>query len=200
MAAIGLFPLGIVLFPTEQIPLHIFEPRYRELIGECRRDETAFGLVNAGEDDGLRRIGTFAHVLEAEELDDGRLNIVVEGRDRFRIVEETTGRAFVTATVEPVTDSDDPAPAELAEQALTLFDRLVALTGTEIDRPEIGHPQLSYAIGSHFELAPALKQGLLEELSERVRLEAIRTILEGSHEAIVARREIAARASTNGKH
>jgi len=82
---IGLFPLGIVLFPVEQIPLHIFEPRYRELIADCRRDEAPFGLVFA-DDDGMRQIGTFAHVVDVEELDDGRLNIIVEGRDRFRIV------------------------------------------------------------------------------------------------------------------
>ena len=66
--------------------------------------------------------------------------------------------------------------------------------------PPPTHPQLSYAIGGHFDLAADLKQGLLEELSERVRLEAIHTILEGSHEAIATRREIAAKAQRNGKH
>ena len=200
MPALGLFPLGIVLFPTEQIPLHIFEPRYRELIDECRRDESPFGLVFADDADGMRQVGTFAHVVDVEELEDGRLNIIVEGRDRFRILEETAGREFLTAEVEPLPDADDPAPGVLAEQSLTLFDRLVALTETDVERPTNDHPQLSYAIGGHFDLSPDLKQGLLEELSERVRLEAIHTILEGSHEAIATRREIASRAQRNGKH
>jgi ATP-dependent Lon protease len=197
---IGLFPLGIVLFPTEQIPLHIFEPRYRELIADCRREESPFGLVFADDSAGVRQIGTFAHVVDVEDLDDGRLNIIVEGRERFRIVEETAGRPFTTAEVERVPDTDDSASVELAEQALTLFDRLVALTETDVERPATDHPQLSYAIGGHFDLSADLKQGLLEELSERVRLEAIHSILEGSHEAIAARREIALRAQRNGKH
>ena len=76
---IGLFPLGLVLLPTEQVPLHIFEPRYRELIGECLEEEEPFGLVYA-DDDGLRRIGTLATVVEVtDRFEDGRLNIVVEG-------------------------------------------------------------------------------------------------------------------------
>lgn len=199
MSSLGLFPLGIVLFPTEQIPLHVFEPRYRELIGECRTGDVPFGLVLADDTDGVRRVGTFAHILDVEELADDRLNIIVEGRDRFRILAETAGRSFATAEVEVVPDAGVPAAAELVQQALDLFDSLVALTGTDVDRPATDHPQLSYAIGGHFDLSAELKQGLLEELSERVRLEAIRTILAGSHELISTRREISMRASKNGK-
>ena len=93
MEEIGLFPLGLVLLPTEQVPLHIFEPRYRELIAECLENEQPFGLVYA-DDDGLRRTGTFASVVEVvDQFEDGRLNIVVEGGDRFRLVELTDGSA-----------------------------------------------------------------------------------------------------------
>ena len=89
MAELGLFPLGIVLLPTEQIPLHIFEDRYQELIGECLDEEREFGLIFADED-GLRELGTRAAVTEVlERFDDGRLNIVVEGRERFRLLELT---------------------------------------------------------------------------------------------------------------
>jgi len=196
---LGLFPLGIVLFPTEQIPLHIFEPRYRELIGECRDTGAPFGLVLADETDGVRRIGTSAHLLDTEELEDGRLNIIVEGRERFRIAADTEGRSFATADVELVPDAGEPAPTELVEKTLDLFDRLVALTGAEVERPAVDHAQLSYAIGAHFDLSSELKQGLLEELSEHARLEAIHTILEGSHELITSRRELSSRASKNGK-
>src|SRR5215470_2935880 len=105
---IGLFPLGMVLLPTEQVPLHIFEPRYRELIGECLEEEREFGLVLA-DDDGIRDIGTRAAVTEVlERFDDGRLNVVVEGRERFRISELTGGRSFQTAEVEPIEDEADP--------------------------------------------------------------------------------------------
>ena len=63
MDEIGLFPLGLVLLPAEQVPLHIFEPRYRELIGESLEEETPFGVVYADED-GLRQVGTLATVTE----------------------------------------------------------------------------------------------------------------------------------------
>src|SRR6187551_2014182 len=97
---IGLFPLGIVLLPTELVPLHIFEPRYRELISECLEEEREFGLVLA-DDDGIRDVGTRAAVTEVlERFDDGRLNVVVEGRERFWISELTGGRSFQTAEVE----------------------------------------------------------------------------------------------------
>src|SRR5437763_1318581 len=74
---LGLFPLGIVLLPTERVPLHIFEPRYRERIGECIAEECEFGLVFADEN-GVRELGTRARVEEVlEQFDDGRMNIVV---------------------------------------------------------------------------------------------------------------------------
>ena len=112
MDEIGLFPLGLVLLPTEQVPLHIFEPRYRELIAECLEREQPFGLVYA-DDDGLRRTGTLATVVEVvDRFDDGRLNIVVEGGDRFRLVELTEGRSFHTGTIEPFSDRDDPPPPD----------------------------------------------------------------------------------------
>ncbi|MFN8222824.1 MAG: LON peptidase substrate-binding domain-containing protein [Gaiellales bacterium] len=200
MAAVGLFPLGIVLLPTEQVPLHIFEPRYRELIGECRNDGTPFGLVLVDDAGGIREVGTLAHILEAEELGDGRYNIVVEGRERFRILERTEGRSFMTAEVEPVSDVPSPPPGATITRALDLFDRLVALTGSDLERPAEGHPQLSYAIAGHFELDAEVKQRLLEELAETPRLDSVLELLERSYAAIVARREVAARAQTNGKH
>src|SRR3954452_21215921 len=109
MDEIGLFPLGLVLLPAEQVPLHIFEPRYRELIGESLEEETPFGVVYADED-GLRQVGTLATVTEVtERFADGRMNVVVEGGARFRLLELTEGRAFVTGRVEPVDDQHDPA-------------------------------------------------------------------------------------------
>ena len=125
MDEIGLFPLGIVLLPTEQIPLHIFEERYKELIGECLDQDEEFGLVLA-DDDGIRPVGTRAAVIEVtERLDDGRLNIVIEGRERFRLRELTEGRSFHTGDVEAIEDQDDPAEAADVEEALRLFAKLL---------------------------------------------------------------------------
>jgi Lon protease-like protein len=200
MSALGLFPLGIVLFPTEQIPLHIFELRYRELIDEALENEEPFGLVLADEEGGIRDVGTLAHVLDIERLEDGRMNIVVEGRERFAVTELSSDRSFHTAETAPFDDEDDPAGHALVERGLSLFARLVTLTDADIEAPDAGHPQLSYALAARFELAPEIKQPLLEERSERQRLEQVCEILEAAHAAIERQREIVRRAHTNGKH
>jgi Lon protease-like protein len=196
---VGLFPLGLVLLPTEQVPLHIFEERYRELIGECIDNEEPFGLVYA-DDDGLRRIGTLATVVEVtERFDDGRLNVVVEGGDRFRLDELTEGRSFHTGTIEPIADRDDPPSADDVKRGVGLFARLVELTGAEVDVPDETLEQPSFALASRFELAPELKLELLEETSERVRLLRLCEILETVAATVERQREIAEIASKNGK-
>ncbi len=199
MDEIGLFPLGIVLLPTEQIPLHIFEERYKELIGECLDQDEEFGLVLA-DDDGIRPVGTRAAVIEVtERLDDGRLNIVIEGRERFRLRELTEGRSFHTGDVEAIEDQDDPAEAADVEEALRLFAKLLELTGTDVETPEAEHPLLSFAIAARFELAPEIKQQLLQITSERERMKRVCEILAGAAETVERQREIAARAQRNGR-
>ncbi|MCZ7589382.1 MAG: LON peptidase substrate-binding domain-containing protein [Gaiella sp.] len=195
---IGLFPLGIVLLPTEQVPLHIFEPRYRELIAECLDNGKPFGLVYA-DDDGLRRTGTLASVVEVvERFDDGRLNIVVEGGERFRLLELTDGRSFHTGTVEPLADSGEAADPEDVTRGIRLFARLVELTGAEVEVPVDELEQPSFSLASRFELAPELKLELLEEESERVRLKRLCEILETVAAAVERQRETAELASRNG--
>jgi Lon protease-like protein len=199
MPELGLFPLGIVLLPTEQIPLHIFEDRYQELIAECLADEREFGLVFADEE-GLRELGTRAAVTEVlERFDDGRLNIVVEGRERFRLLELTSGRSFQTAVVEAVEDEPDPADPADEERALELFGRLVELTGAEVEPPSPGAEQLSFELAGRFEFAAELKQRLLGLTSERERVHMLAEVLEGAAQAVEREREIAERAATNGK-
>src|SRR5919206_3869885 len=119
MPDLGLFPLPLVLVPTERIPLHIFEPRYRELIAECVETEGEFGLVLATGDGAVHEIGTRARVAAVlETLDDGAMNIVVEGRERFRLLELTRGRSFQTGIVEDVFDDDEPVDGAEVERAL----------------------------------------------------------------------------------
>jgi Lon protease-like protein len=196
---LGLFPLGIVLLPTEQIPLHIFEDRYQELIGECLAQEREFGLVFA-DDEGLRDIGTRAAVSEVlEQFDDGRLNIVAEGRERFRLVELTEGRTFQTGLVEPVEDEPSEADPNDAERAVELFHRLVELTGAEVAEPRLEAEQLSFELAGRFEFAPELKQRLLQLTSERERMHLLAELLDGAAVAIQREREVAERAQRNGK-
>ena len=199
MDEIGLLPLGMFLLPTERVPLHIFEDRYQELIGECLADEREFGLIYA-DDDGLREIGTLAAVTEVlDRFDDGRLNVVVEGRERFRLLELTEGRSFQTGLVEPIEDEHDVADPEDAEHALELFHRLVELTGAEVEEPRLSAEQLSFELAGRFELAAGLKQQLLQLTSERERMSLLAELLAGAATAVEREREIADRAHGNGK-
>jgi Lon protease-like protein len=199
VSELGLFPLGLVLLPTEQIPLHIFEDRYQELVAECLDEEREFGLIYADEA-GLRDLGTRAAITEVlERFDDGRLNIVVEGRERFRLVELTEGRSFQTGVVEPVEEVHDPADPIDEERALDLFAQLVKLTGAEVEPPAPDVPQLSFALAGRFEFAAELKQRLLGLTSERERVHMLAEVLEGAAQAVEREREISERAATNGK-
>ena len=196
---IGLFPLGIVLLPTEQVPLHIFEPRYRELIGECISDDREFGLVLA-DDDGLRQVGTRAAVVEVvERFSDGRLNVVAEGGERFRLVELTSGRSFQTAEVETVDDQHDPGEPDDAEKVIELFQRLADIIGAEVEVPDVSSPQLSYQLAARFDFATELKQELLQETSERIRLKRLGALLEKAADVIERQQHVASRAQTNGR-
>jgi Lon protease-like protein len=198
MEEIGLFPLGIVLLPTERVPLHIFEPRYRELIGECLEQELEFGLVYADED-GVREHGTLAHVTDVlERFDDGRLNIVVEGRRRFRVAELTRGRAFLTALIEQIEDEADEVSDEVAARAAGSFRALAAVAGAEPGDPDERSPQLSFELAAQVELAPESKQRLLESRSEQERLELVAELLDATRQALIATRELGERAKRNG--
>src|SRR3954454_16789544 len=132
MPELGLFPLPIVLVPTERIPLHIFEPRYRELVDECIELGEEFGLVLATGDGAVHEIGTRARVAQVlDVLDDGSMNIIAEGGERFRLLELTSGRAFTTGVVEPVEDDDDPPSSADAERALEIFRELAEVSDSE---------------------------------------------------------------------
>ncbi len=199
MDEIGLFPLELVLLPTERVPLHIFEPRYRELIGECVEQGRPFGLVFA-DDDGVRDVGTLATVVEVvDRFPDGRLNVVVEGGERFRLIQLTEGRSFHTADVEALLDADDEAPTALVDRAVTLFERLLGLTGAEAEVPGTDGPlPLSYALAGRFELSAELKLELLRETSEAARLTRVCEILEGAAAELEHRRAVSERAQGNG--
>ena len=199
MDELGLFPLGIVLLPTEQLPLHIFEDRYKELVDECLEQNGEFGLVYA-DDDGLRDLGTRARVVEVlTRFEDGRLNILVEGGDRFRLVELTDGRSFSTGLVTAIEDVDDSAEAAAVDEALRLFGLLREVTETEVDVPEREVEQLSFALAGKVELPADDKLVLLAETSERLRMELVQELLANAVLTAQRVRRAAERASTNGK-
>ena len=173
MEELGLFPLGIVVLPGEQTPLHIFEPRYRELVGEAVESETPFGILLT-DDDGLREIGTSVRVVEViERFEDGRFVVMVEGVERFRLVRQTEGRVFRTGEVEAVEDGEDVAGEALRATALKLFEELRDAVGAEVESPELDEPELSFAIARRVEIDARAKQSLIESQSEPERLEQL---------------------------
>jgi Lon protease-like protein len=194
---LGLFPLGIVLLPTEQVPLHIFEPRYRELIGECIEQGREFGLLYADEA-GIRELGTRASVAAVlERFDDGRLNIVVTGGERFVVERLTEGRSFMTAEVDDVVDDSGEADAEIRATAAGAFRALAALAGadTEVDEEA---PELSFTLAAQVELPAEAKQRLLESRSEQERLEQVAVLLDDARKTLIATRELSEKAKRNG--
>jgi Lon protease-like protein len=200
MSEIGLFPLELVLLPNERVPLHIFEDRYKDLIGECLADATDFGLI-LEDDDGLREIGTRTAVIELiDTFDDGRLNVLVEGRGRFRVIELTEGRSFRTAEVEAIEDEGElPSDADV-ERTIAVFRRLVAVAeADEIDEPAAGSPVLSFELAARVDFGPALKQELLELRSEGRRLRRLAELLDQAAQALTREREVRQRAAGNGK-
>ena len=200
MAELGLFPLPIVLVPTERIPLHIFEPRYRELIDECVAGNAEFGLALSTGDGAVHEVGTRARVADVlEVLDDGRMNVIVEGTDRFRLLELTTGRAFTTGIVEPVTDDDDPADEADVQRALEVFNELVSLAESEVDLPDPSSPTFDWELSARVDFGVDPKQELLAMTSPRERVARLVEVLETSLEALRAEQVLRERAGRNGK-
>ncbi|HEU5212964.1 MAG TPA: LON peptidase substrate-binding domain-containing protein [Gaiellaceae bacterium] len=195
---LGLFPLGIVVLPGELTPLHIFEPRYRELVGEAIDSDTPFGILLT-DDDGLRDVGTTVRVTEVvESFDDGRFVVVVEGGERFRLLRFTEGRSFRTGEVETVADGDAEAGDGERRSALELFEGLRDAVGADVDSPEVDDPELSYAIARRVEMDARVKQDLLESVSEPERLEILSSHLRSAQAQLELVQEHSALARRNG--
>ena len=198
MSEIGLFPLGLVLFPGERVPLHIFEERYKELIGECLDTGSEFGIVLLNSK-GTRDVGTQAEVVEVlERYEDGRLDIVVQGTDRFNLLDIRSERSFLTAEIEPLED-DTPLPGDAEyESCLNKYRQVMQAAGVEIDEPEPDYRGLAFHLAVRFQMGVDVKQELLEMRSESMRLDRVKQLLEASAAAIRGH-AIGKRASSNGK-
>ena len=143
METLALFPLNTVLFPGQLLPLHIFEPRYRQMIGECIQHSRPFGvvLIQSGEEVGAeadpRDVGTIAHIVQVERMPDGRMNILCVGNARFRIEEMFHDKPYLYGTVElwPWTPfATGAADVDLVRKRLDRYLHLLAeMTDSKID-------------------------------------------------------------------
>jgi Lon protease-like protein len=181
-----LFPLNVVLFPHMPLPLHVFEPRYRQMIAECLEEGHSFGVVaiREGAETGPATphdVGTLAKIIRIDRLEDGRMNLLVSGASRFEIVRTASDRPYLRGEVRIIPESGDDldATARLTETTALTFrhysNLLRELVGqpAEESEPPMEPELLSYLIGAALNLQVPEKQSLLAQrrTDDRLRLE-----------------------------
>jgi Lon protease-like protein len=197
-----LFPLPLVLLPTEVVPLHIFEERYREMIALCLDEHRDFGIVWLS-DAGLKEVGCTASVAEVlEQMEDGRMNILVRGGTPFRLVERQEEHAYPAGTVELLGDQSAPEPEGTGETGGEARERYADLLESLTDeRPEeAALSELSaYEMAASVDIDLEVKQGLLELRSEEARLRLLARLFKAGIKSLKRARQVAERAAGNGK-
>jgi Lon protease-like protein len=194
-----LFPLPIVLLPTEVVPLHIFEDRYKTMVDLCLTDESEFGIVWLS-DSGLREIGCTARVTEVlERTEDGRMNILVQGSRPFRLLERQEDHVYPAGTVELLGDRADEAESRAGKDARDNFATLVErITDERPNQSAIGELG-AYEMAATVDIGPDAKQSLLELRSERARLRLLASLFKAALKRLDVAEKIAEQAKGNGK-
>ncbi|MCC6930904.1 MAG: LON peptidase substrate-binding domain-containing protein [Gemmatimonadaceae bacterium] len=211
-ARLPIFPLPLVLLPGEIQPLHIFEPRYRQLLGDCLDGNRTFGLVCRTAEVAEREIpagtaGCVAHVDTSQALPDGRSNITVSGRSRFTLEHFVDDPApYHVALVSPLDDMDEAEDEmfPLADRLRSLFTRVGrsarAIQDDSTPLPELppSPAALSFAIGQYIDLDLETKQQLLATTSPFERLRQLDRVLTPIVDSVEQRALVHTRARHNG--
>ena len=194
-----LFPLGLVALPSELIPLHIFEDRYKTMMARVLEEEGEFGIVWVS-DDGLRPVGCACEIAEVlERMPDGRLNLVARGTRAFRIEARQDELAYPAGTVEFLADrSEEVDPAAAADAHAIYADLIEQATDRTPDAEEIG-AMSAYQMAATVEFGLEAKQGLLDLRSESARLRLVARLLRGAIKRLDFVERAQARARSNGK-
>jgi Lon protease-like protein len=173
-----LFPLDVVLLPGTPLPLHIFEARYKEMMGECVANEAPFGVVRALEQ-GIEDIGCTAEIVSVtKEYPDGRMDLVARGRERFSILHLNEERSFLRAEVLLVPDEPGIAAEPERSRAIQLHLELLSLAGAVQDLSGSDQAQLSFHLAASLPLELDFQQQLLTIRSEHERLRVLSQYLE----------------------
>ena len=171
-----LFPLQVVLFPRTPLPLHIFEDRYKELIGDVLQEKIEFGVVLAG-DKGICSMGCTAIIEKVmERYPDGRMDLVTLGRRRFEITSLDDEKSYLRASVEFFDDEDFQAvPAEIEARVRANYEALSAVESGPFE-PRMQDPQLSFQLA---QIVPDVnfRQMLLSLRSEAGRMKELAEFL-----------------------
>lgn len=194
-----LFPLDLVALPHEQVPLHIFEERYRTMITECLERGSEFGIVWL-DDEQLRDVGCACRVEEVlEQMDDGRINILVRGTQPFRIVSRQDEFPYPAGTVELLCSTDEDPDIEATERAQETYAELVRQATEDDPDPERIVAMDAYAMAATVDFGLEAKQGLLELRSENARLKLITRLFLAATKRLDFIERAQARARSNGK-
>jgi uncharacterized protein len=184
-----LFPLNVVLFPGMRLPLHIFEDRYKLMIGTCMVTDQTFGvaLIKSGEEVGgpaeTYPVGTTARILEIDRLPAGRLNLVALGVERFRLIERLDGQVYALGRVELLVDAPESPPEGLTARVARQFRRYLTSKGAAADQVEaislpVEPASLSYLVAATLGVPVRERQKLLEADSAELRLRRELAMLE----------------------
>jgi Lon protease-like protein len=199
-----LFPLGIVALPTESVPLHIFEERYRKMIERCLQadpgsPEREFGIVWLS-DEELKRVGCACEIERVlERMDDGRLNILARGTRPFRVLERQDDLPYPAGAVEFLGEPAEKLDVDAADTARELYRELVMqATDREIEAGELGGMD-AYRMAATVEFAIDAKQELLELRSENARLRLLALLIRAAIERMELIERAQVRALSNGK-
>ena len=193
-----LFPLGLVLLPHELVPLHIFEERYKLMIGECLDEEREFGIVWLS-DDGLKETGCSARIARVlERFEDGRLNILVQGTEPFRLLRRIEDLPYPAGDIEVLPD-DGEGDEQAADNARRRYADLVEHLTESRPEDEALAELDAYGMAATLEVEPAAKQELLELRSEPDRMRVLGAALRALVVAVDRSQEVAERARMNGK-
>lgn len=178
MALLPLFPLEVVLLPGTPLPLHIFEPRYKEMIGECLAGSAPFGVIRALEN-GIAEVGCTAEIITVtKEYPDGRMDLICEGRKRFEVLEVNQERSFLRAEVLLVPDDSEVTAEGEKLRAIQLHLEILSLAGAVQDLSSADQSQLSFHLAGSLPLDLDFKQQLLAMRSEAKRIQAVAAYLE----------------------
>ena len=195
-----IFELPLVLLPGEQVPLHIFEERYKRMIGTSLEQGEPFGIV-LRDDEGARSVGCTARVDDVlERFDDGRMNIVVSGEAPFKVLDRFESTEYPAGEVELMAEEEvPPIDEEAASAAREAFAELAEKATGERPEPEELDGASAYAIAARIELPPDTKQRLLETRDEDERMTLLANALGAVGKALERAEEAAERAAGNGK-
>jgi Lon protease-like protein len=195
LTLLPLFPLDLVLFPGIALPLHIFEPRYKEMIGECLTGKAPFGVLRTLEQ-GIAEIGCTAEIAEVtKKYPDGQFDIVTRGRQRFEVLQLDRERSFLRGEVLMVPDEPGDANEQEKEKAIAAHKQILALAGATAEAFSAEH-KLSFQLAGSLPLDLDFKQKLLSILSERERIHELAAYLENILPGL--RRAARARAKAGG--